>query len=188
MKAMTFGLDDLVAGWNSDAVNDPRIYRRLYIGPQKKEAVLRGVEVCSDLVSIESDSVAELIVYNHVERVSNLPAFWHECYRVLKTGCHMRVSGFYHRHEDSRFDPSRIRGLEEKMFYALAKDWREANAADPFEDEELLKAYEGIDFGLVSIVHAGEPHWLGKSEPARAWGHTHYGNVTRRLDVTMVKR
>ena len=186
MKAVTQGLHDLMAHWDNEPVTDPRVFRRVYIGPAKE--IPDYVEKCDDIASLQSDSVHELLVYNHVERVVDLPTFFRHCYRVLKLGCNMIVSGFYHRHEDVRVDPTRLRGLEEKMFFALAKDWRDTAATDPFEDDILSKIYDGVDFSVMNIVYAGEPLWLGKSDLARSWGHTHFGNVTRRIDVTLVKR
>ena len=175
---------DVLDGW-AVAAAPPGVLRKALLGHPRK--VPEGVEHLATLDGVPDGSIHDLMVYGVVERAADLIGLWRSIDRVLAVGGTARVFGVYWAHQDLHADPTRLRGLSERMFSYLSKEGRTALLADLYEDDVAVAALDGVNLEVVSMVHMGEPEWNGRSEEARSWAVRHYGNVVRRLDVVLRK-
>lgn len=175
---------DVLAGWAAGAATDaPGVFSRVLLGNPRH--VPDGVRRVSSLAEVLDGSVHDLMVYGAVERAVDLIQLWRDIQRVLVVGGTVRVFGVYWLHADCYADPTRLRGLSERMFSYLSDSGRAALRCDQYEDDTALDLLAEVHLDIVAVVHMGEPEWNGRSEEARNWAVRHYGNVVRRLDVTL---
>lgn len=175
---------DVLQSWAASAPSIPGT-RRVIFG--KPRTLPEGVDRVDSLAEVGDGTVYDLLVYGIVERAPDLVVLWREVYRVLAPGGRVRVFGVHWLSVDCCSDPTRVRGLSDRMFLYLSKDGREALRRDPVEDDVALDLLSDINLDLTSLVTIGEPEWDGRSDEARAWGVKHYANVVRRLDATLQK-
>ena len=180
-------------GWNALPPDiDPAAYRRAWLGPGEAGDGVSHLTY-ADAYGItdktrcraEDSSIHEMTVVHTLERVTDVVAFWKELYRVCSHGACVRVVGTYWSHVDVQADPSRLRGVSERMFAYLAPGSRTSLLADPYEDDVGISLLTGVDFDTTSFQHLAEPEWHGHSDDARYWAARHHHNVVRRLITTL---
>ena len=130
----------------------------------------------------------EIVVRSVVERLpaEDLLRFWRELYRVCKKDAVVLVAGVYWSHVDAHADPTRLRGLSERMFAYLSAAGREIVEEDICGDDFVTAQLAGVEFAVKKVVRATEQEWESRSDEAKNWGLSHSLNVARWLEVTLV--
>ena len=143
--------------------------------------------VAADGAVIACDYYHEFRVTSLVDRLpaDELIPFWRELFRVCRHAAVVCVSGAYWTHVDVCADPTRRRGLSERMFMYLSEAGRAVISSDPCDDALATKQLAGIDFHMTKIVRITENEWDTRSADAKEWGLRHYFNVARRIEFVL---
>ena len=175
-------------GWQM-VVPDERIFRRGNLGGKGSDLRWGGVRIeLPDGRPIPDATYHEIGVLGLVDRLptEQLIPFWRELYRICRHGAVVTVVGAYWSHVDAWADPTRRRGLSERMFAYLSSEERKAIEADPHEDDVAIDLLRDVDLRPTKITRVTEQDWDTRSDEAKNWGLRHAINVARRLEVVLV--
>lgn len=170
---------------------DARVFRRGRLGGKDADLVWVGMlgEIAAGAVGarVANGAYHDLRIVGIVERLppGELIPFWHEVYRICRHGSTVTVIGAYWSHVDVAADPTRYRGLSERMFAYLSSEERAAIEADPYEDGVATSQLADVDMRATKITRVTEPSWDTRSDEAKSWGLRHAINVARRLEVVL---
>lgn len=181
-------MSDADNGWQM-VEPDARIFRRGTLGRRDSDLVWSGNTITTrDGHPIGDAAYHELHIIGLVERIPSeeLIPFWRELYRICQHGATVTVLGAYWSHIDAQADPTRHRGLSERMFAYLSSEERAAIEADAYEDDWATSLLRDVDLRPTKITRVTEPDWDTRSDDAKNWGLRHAINVARRLEVVLV--
>lgn len=102
-------------------------YRKEYINIDKltniKTDLVTDFEQRNCFVSIEDDSIEEVLIFEVLEHISNLMPFMKEVWRVCKNGAKVHITVPYWSHYLSVIDPTHIRRFHEGTFQFFTKEF-----------------------------------------------------------------
>ena len=176
-------------GWDVVGEIDPRIYQRSRIGSPNADLEWSGRKLSCGQEQVANNKLNEVLIVNLVDRLpqDQLVPFWRELYKACAPAAIVRLIGVYYTClADIQADPTRLRGLSEKMLLHLSSGGRKALLADPLEDGVSVALFHDIDFEPVRVIHIADPEWEARADEAKAWNRAHSLNVVRRMDATLV--
>jgi len=180
-------------GWADLGEQDPRVFKRASLGVKAPPSGVlhlsydeRHGSLIANQEEVVESSLNEVFIAHEVERVKDVVLFLRELYRVCAHGAVIRVWGVYFTHTDTFADPTKLRGLSERMFSYTSAIGREAMSRDELDDGVASSLYTGVDFDVKEVRHMVEPEYESRSDAARYWGIVHNLNVIRRVEIVLM--
>lgn len=182
-------------GCGQQKISPQQLYEHAVITEQQKENIkVVGVDICKcegvdkvhDLTKFpypfKSNSADAIFASHFVEHLDGKERmeFMNECYRILKTGCQMKLIHPYNWSNRAFQDPTHKSFINADSYYYFQKEWREANKLSHYPihcDFEVFISYTWMD-----------ETWALKSEEARNFASRYYTNVISDLFVTLKKK
>jgi hypothetical protein len=183
-------LDPKEIGWSIlSEERDPEIYGRLTIVPRGAKPI--NLPDTIDRMYWPTNewpkkTYNEIGIFHVVERVKDLVEFWKHLYEISAHGAFIKIYGTYWNHEDALADPTCLRGINTKMLFYISATGRKRLESDHYDDGVACSLLADVDFDLKSITHISEPLWEGKSDYERDYFITHYVNVAKKMEASLM--
>jgi len=144
---------------------------------------LPGVDVVHDLSVAPwpwaDGEVEEVVSYNALQQVADLPTFFNELWRVLAPGAKAEIHVPYLTSMRAWTNPANLHRFSEQAFLYTSRTYRESHGGDEIG---YTCHFEPVEYGFVY-----HPLYAERAKDAREFMAKHYWNIVDTLAIWLTK-